>query len=345
MARQRTISDQGFWRSPKLQGCTTEDKVTLLHLLTCPDSNIVGAYPIIARIAAAELGWSQEQWLQVMERLVAEDLTWHDKSLSFVWVRVWWEHHNPGQAMGPKLRARTVENLRALPQHWLEPFLADFKSHLSAENIAVLDTALATKGGRDTVSIPYLQTVDTSSADGSGNNNSNGNSKKTATLGRIAAGSVDISAVPVAHRSEVKAALSACLADGTAVAEPQAILDAVARQFRSTSSPPRSAGALTRHLARHLAPEESPKAHAPQVSDEELAALKGRCFAWPTSDPTTFIQVIENGQFDHFSREGGAVVRSTGWLQRSDLVKPIQEGRIREVSPALIAEIAREATR
>lgn len=345
MSRQRTINDQGFWRNPRLQGATTEDKVALLHLLTCPDSNVIGAFPLIARIAGAELGWSQEQWLQVMDRLTADNLAWHDKNLSFVWVRVWWSHHNPSQVLGPKLRARTMENIRALPPHWLRPFLTDFREHLSPEHLALLDAAVSTKDGSDRVSIPYPYPADTPSTNGGGNNNPRGNSKKTPTPERVDAVPVDISVIPELHRTEVSAALSACLADGTAVAEPQAILDAVARQFRSTSSPPRSAGALTRHLARHLAPEESPKAHAPQVSDEELAALKGRCFAWPTSAPTTFIQVIENGQFDHFSREGAAVIRRTGWLQRSDLVKPIQEGRIREVSPALIAEIAREATR
>jgi hypothetical protein len=53
MSRQRTIRDQNFWRSPRLLNCTTEDKVALLHLLTAPDSNITGVYPLVPRIAGA----------------------------------------------------------------------------------------------------------------------------------------------------------------------------------------------------------------------------------------------------------------------------------------------------
>lgn len=78
MGRQRTIRDQNFWRSPRLLNCTTEDKVALLHLLTAPDSNITGVYPLVPRIAGAELGWTADQWLQVIHRLQDEDLVRYD---------------------------------------------------------------------------------------------------------------------------------------------------------------------------------------------------------------------------------------------------------------------------
>ena len=89
MGRQRTVNDQGFWHSPLLQGCMTEDKTALLHLLTSPVSNVIGAYTLVPRIAAAEVGWSQDQWLQVVERLRAEDLVWFEPVRMFVWVRIW----------------------------------------------------------------------------------------------------------------------------------------------------------------------------------------------------------------------------------------------------------------
>ena len=60
------------WHSPLLRQCLTEDKTALLHLLTSPGHNIIGAYAL-PRIAAAEIGWSQDRWLQVVERLRAED--------------------------------------------------------------------------------------------------------------------------------------------------------------------------------------------------------------------------------------------------------------------------------
>ena len=52
MGRQRTVNDQGFWHSPLLQSCTTEDKTALLHLLTSPVSNVIGAYTLVPRMRA-----------------------------------------------------------------------------------------------------------------------------------------------------------------------------------------------------------------------------------------------------------------------------------------------------
>ncbi len=46
MGRQRTINDQNFWHAPRLEGCTSEDKFALIHLLTGPKSNITGVYTL-----------------------------------------------------------------------------------------------------------------------------------------------------------------------------------------------------------------------------------------------------------------------------------------------------------
>ena len=60
----------------------------------------------------------------------------------FVWVRIWWFHNLASQTMGPKLRARTIENIRQLPEPWLAPFLADYKARLTEELRQLLDTLL-----------------------------------------------------------------------------------------------------------------------------------------------------------------------------------------------------------
>lgn len=153
MGRQRTINDQSFWHSPLLQGCTTEDKMALLHLLTSPVSNIVGAFPVVPRIAAAEIGWSPDQWLQVIERLRAEDLVWFDPVRMFVWVRIWWFHNLASQALGPKLRTRTIENIRQLPAPWREPFIEAYRARLNEENRKLLDSLLAGHGPEEGASI------------------------------------------------------------------------------------------------------------------------------------------------------------------------------------------------
>ena len=79
MGRQRTIDDTNFWRSPHVADCSQEDKATLLYLLTSPSSNIIGVYPIVPRISAAEMGWTSEQLLPVLKRLAARDLVGFDE--------------------------------------------------------------------------------------------------------------------------------------------------------------------------------------------------------------------------------------------------------------------------
>lgn len=111
MGRQRTINDQNFWHSPKPFTCTTQDKVALLHLLAGPVSNIIGVYSIRPRITEAEIGWRADQWLQVIVRLQEADLGRFDRQEMVVWVCVWWDQHNASQVMGPKLRARTRQEV------------------------------------------------------------------------------------------------------------------------------------------------------------------------------------------------------------------------------------------
>lgn len=142
VGRQRTIRDQNFWRSPRLLNCTTEDKFALLHLLTAPDSNITGVYPLVPRIAGAEIGWTAEQWLQVIHRLQDEGLARYDHVRYVVWVRIWWDHHTATQVTGPKLRARALEEIRRIPSEWLDDFLRDFKERLTVDQQRWINEAL-----------------------------------------------------------------------------------------------------------------------------------------------------------------------------------------------------------
>lgn len=126
--RQRTIDD-GFWRDPQLADLTQEDKATLLYLLTSPDSNIVGAYRIVPRLAAAEMGWTAEQMTNVLRRLVDLDIVWFDAPTSAVWVRIWWRHNRIALAMSPKLRDRALAQIAELPPTWRQDFADDMARH------------------------------------------------------------------------------------------------------------------------------------------------------------------------------------------------------------------------
>lgn len=344
MSRQRTINDQRFWRSPLLIGCTTEDKVALLHLLTCPDSNVIGAYSLIPRIAGAEIGWTPDQWLQVMDRLATADLALYDIERMFVWVRIWWEHHQASQSMGPKLRGRTLENLRHLPEAWLQPFLADFRARLSDELRSALDAGLAGAPGEEAVSVPYGYPIDTPSTYSTRNSNANENSSinVTPTLRNLLHRAVDKSGIPAEYRKQVEAAITKAQSKGIAKADTQAIIAAVAKQFQS-DRPPRDVGAYTYSIAQSLPPDVAALSLPSPPSKAELAGWNGRCFCWPTNNPTNFMRIEESGHYEQISLEGGTPRHGYAPLGRSKLLVALREGRLQEVSPAVFANAVRGA--
>lgn len=135
MGRQRTIDDQNFWRSPALADLTQEDKATLLYLLTSPFSNIIGCYQIVPRIAAAEMGWTEDQMLRVIARLgrietPAGDieLVRFNKISGHVWVRVWWQHNSARGAFSTKLGVKAKEQLQSAPSEWLSEYLDELNA-------------------------------------------------------------------------------------------------------------------------------------------------------------------------------------------------------------------------
>ena len=343
MSRQRTINDQGFWRSPRLQICTTEDKIALVHLLTCPDSNVVGAYPLVPKIACAEVGWSADQWLQVIDRLRANDLTWYDAERMFVWVRIWWEHHHAGQSMGPKLRNRTLGDIRNIPHTWLQPFLDDFRPHLSPEYQLILDRELGLLEAADTLSISCRYGIDRVSnlSLSNPNSNPNPNSKVTLTPRPPATQPVDISAIPASHRADVGLVLREAQQSGRSAADLQTVIKDLARQFQSPTKPPRNPIALTRHL---LGKQENntPQRTSATPSPERLAVYQGRCFAWPLERANNYVRISEHQQIEYFCIEHGQFVRRVGRLESDELLCAIEDGSAREVSGRAIEMLAQE---
>lgn len=131
MGRQRTINDKKFWNSPKMAGRTQEDRATLVYLLTCTSSNIVGSYSIVPRIAAAEMGWDTEsQFMPVVKRLCDSGFIKYDAETSFVWVRIWWEHNSAKMALAPTLRQKSIKQIREMPSHWISDYLDDMTERL-----------------------------------------------------------------------------------------------------------------------------------------------------------------------------------------------------------------------
>jgi hypothetical protein len=183
MGRQRTINDAEFWRAPRIADRTQEDKATLFYLLTSPYSNIIGIYPIVPRIAAAEMGWTADQLLEVVKRLGSFELVDYDEPSGFVWVRTWWDHNSAKMAVASTLREKTYSQIAAIPAAWRADFLADFLMRLpKVENTStaakddlrnIVARDMASRGY--TVPIPYQQAIDSPAANTTDNANSNFN--------------------------------------------------------------------------------------------------------------------------------------------------------------------------
>lgn len=254
MGRQRTINDQNFWHAPRLEGCTSEDKFALIHLLTGPKSNITGVYTLVPRHAGAELGWTQEQWRDVVNRLQERALARYDDERLMVWVRVWWEHHNARQTMGVKLRGRAVEEINRIPASWLDEFLTDYRSRLMEEQRHWLSAVLT--GLVDTSAEGYGYGIDTSAGKVRHNTNKQQKLLTETTTGNSYPQSVDMSGIPVEFQGEVYRAIQVAIQEGLIRHDPQLVIKAMVERYRSPS-PPRSAYPLTLHLAKHLQPGAS----------------------------------------------------------------------------------------
>lgn len=152
--RQRTVSDF-FWRDPGLMNLSIEDKATLAYCLTSPSSNMIGVYPIVPNVCAAEMGWTAQQFSIVLARLDQLSIVRYDAKRSWVWVRIWWQHNQGTMALSPKLIERTLSQIRAIPDEWRNDWVADF-----AERCPQILGAL------DRVSIPYGYPSDRVSGNG-----------------------------------------------------------------------------------------------------------------------------------------------------------------------------------
>lgn len=152
--RQRTISDS-FWRDPDTYDLSQEDKATLFYFLTSPSSNIVGVYQVVWRIAAAEMGWTSEQLLTVVQRLESKNLL-ACTSQGWVWVKIWWRHNSAKGAFSPKLLASSRKQIAAIPKEWTEDVLKSIEL-----------------AGINRVSIGYRYPIDTPPLSGSSNSNNN----------------------------------------------------------------------------------------------------------------------------------------------------------------------------
>lgn len=199
MGRQRTIKDREFWCSPKMAGLTHEDRSTLTYLLTSPYSNIIGVYEIVPRLAASEMGWDKDsQLIPVLQRLSDAGFLKYDQELSFVWVKIWWEHNSAPGAVAPTLRSKTVDEIFRMPSQWRDDFVRDFLLRLPRESKSqgnlhdVVSKEIRLTAERvsipcpypiDSVSMPQSYPIDTRPGNSNSNYKYNSNSNSNSNAG------------------------------------------------------------------------------------------------------------------------------------------------------------------
>lgn len=274
MSRQRTINDSAFWRSPKMAGRTQEDRATLTYLLTCPFSNIIGAYQIVPRIAASEMGWDTEsQFMPILRRLQEAGFIEYEAEASFVWVHIWWDHNYPLMALAPKLRQKTFSQIQALPEKWRPLYIEDLLERLprneELRNLVANTFGLppdTIRNPTDGVSVPYAYPIDSMRVNSNYKSNSNPTTLDLEPLKQLSTGERD--KIIALLRDVTDADARSLLAElSKAMARPGHITQSPIQYFH---------GILQRHRSGDFVPTTPGAKAAAEVALDELKALVAR---------------------------------------------------------------------
>jgi len=91
MAKYRPISPEQAWRSTRSTGLDPFERYVELYLLSSPFSNSIGCFRFVLRIAAAEIGMSNEDLLSTLSRLEQKKIVLVRGD--FVLIRTWFFHN------------------------------------------------------------------------------------------------------------------------------------------------------------------------------------------------------------------------------------------------------------
>ena len=107
----------GFWTAPRRQQQSRDDTFHSLYVLTCPERNAIGLFPIHFGEAAGRIGGDTDQLIAAHGRLVEH----REISMNGYWilVRNWWDHnHKPGPGHCEKIARALADAPEALRVEW-----------------------------------------------------------------------------------------------------------------------------------------------------------------------------------------------------------------------------------
>lgn len=124
--RYRPICPQQAWRSQLAHSLTSVERFGELYLLTNPAANAIGCYPLIPRIAAAEIGMSADEMQNVISRL--EEMSVAILRDGHILVRTWFLHSTWESTLTGNVLKTALADIRRMPPqlhaHWRDACVA-----------------------------------------------------------------------------------------------------------------------------------------------------------------------------------------------------------------------------
>lgn len=137
--RYRPICPQQAWRSQLAHSLTSVERFGEIYLLTNPAANSIGCYPLIPRIAAAEIGMSAEEMQNVICRL--EEMSVAILRDGHILVKTWFLHSTWESTLQGNVLKTAKSDIKRMPeslqQHWRDACVS------AGVPASVVDTTLA----------------------------------------------------------------------------------------------------------------------------------------------------------------------------------------------------------
>lgn len=122
MARYRPISPEQAWRSTRSAQLNMAERYGEFYLLTSPFSNAIGCYRIVERIAAAEIGLSLDQFLDMLNRLQNRGIAVFENG--YILVRTWFLHNTWESALQGNVAKAAIRDVAELPAKMRENWIS-----------------------------------------------------------------------------------------------------------------------------------------------------------------------------------------------------------------------------
>ncbi|KAA1012602.1 hypothetical protein FVF58_12020 [Paraburkholderia panacisoli] len=168
---------------------TISERYGEFYLLTSPFTNTIGCYRVVSRIAAAEMGLSQEEFMNVVQRL-------QDRRIAvcvddYILVRTWFRHNSWEATFSGNVAKAAAKELAGLPsqlrEHWVQASLdigvPEAAVHSLLPEIDVTRWEAGALHDKDSVEGTYegLSRVSTTPSEGQANYNHNHNKNNKET--------------------------------------------------------------------------------------------------------------------------------------------------------------------